>query len=764
MKFKIFLFQLMGICFAGLTSVVGASPLDTIPPPITDFFIPVNQRSVEPVRNPGDFIGRVFAPKPEDWQTRPEAQPITGVTVMIASGPRAGESVATNPSGYYRFPNVKGDELHLRVEKEHFEPKEVRVHRSRPTILANGDVLNYKGDPQQHPGNILMGHRWPDEVRFILEEILVVHDLLYVEGRRLPKGTDLGGFYSLGVVVGYSYQYADWGDAVGLLGTFAHEIAHAHQHATVSVDGSAWEIHGWQNTPEGRAYEEARRKDWEQVGKSRLDNIYGSGGGGGVALTETAAETCAHYWSVDRWGGRTAYGLLEVEAPNRYKWAEKWVPVSIPVRPPPKVVSIPDRNLAAAVRKALDLSANARITDQAMQRLTRLDARKNQIKDLTGLEHATRLRRLILDDNQVRDITPLENLTQLTWLHMSGNPISDFTPLVNLNQLERLALWGDNIDDVALLANKTKLTHLWLGENNVSDITPLENLTQLKLLYLPHNQIRDVTPLAGLTNLETLHLQDNSIRDISPLAGLTKLTDLRLGDNPITDKSPLRSLKDRNPELKLDIEIPPPAPVVSEDVNSDGIINILDLVMIAINFGKTGQNPADVNADGIVNIIDLVKVAGEMGAGAAAPSAHPQTLEILTATDVRHWLTQAQQVNLTDATSQRGILILEQLLAALIPKETSLLPNYPNPFNPETWIPYQLAEPTDVTLTIYAVDGEVVRQLALGYQAPGMYHSKNRAVYWDGKNEVGEQVASGIYFYTLTADDFITTRKMLILK
>jgi len=297
MKFKIFLFQLMGICFAGLTSVVGASPLDTIPPPITDFFIPVNQRSIEPVRNPGDFIGRVFAPKPEDWKTRPEAQPITGVTVTIASGPRVGESVATNPSGYYRFQNVIADELHLRVEKEYFEPKEVIVHRSRPTILANGDVPNYTKDLQQHPGNILIGQRWPDEVRFILEETLVVHDLLYVEGSRPPEGKELGGFYSLGVVVLYSYQYADWKDEVGLLGTFAHEIAHAHQHATVSVDGSAWEIHGWIDTPEGRKYEEARRKDWEQVGKSRLDNIYGRGDGGGVALTETAAETCAHYWS-----------------------------------------------------------------------------------------------------------------------------------------------------------------------------------------------------------------------------------------------------------------------------------------------------------------------------------------------------------------------------------------------------------------------------------------------------------------------------------
>ena len=208
----------------------------------------------------------------------------------------------------------------------------------------------------------------------------------------------------------------------------------------------------------------------------------------------------------------------------------------------------------------------------------------------------------------------------------------------------------------------------------------------------------------------------------------------------------------------------PTDPVASEDVNGDGIINILDLVLISANFGKTGQNPADANGDGVVNIVDLVKVAGEMGAVAAAPSAHPQTLEILTAADVRQWLTQAQQMTLTDATSQRGILILEQLLAALIPKETSLLPNYPNPFNPETWIPYQLSKPAEVMLHIYSVNGTLVRKLALGHQPAGMYHSRTRAAYWDGKNAAGESVASGIYFYTLSTGDFTATRKMLILK
>ena len=106
-------------------------------------------------------------------------------------------------------------------------------------------------------------------------------------------------------------------------------------------------------------------------------------------------------------------------------------------------------------------------------------------------------------------------------------------------------------------------------------------------------------------------------------------------------------------------------------------------------------------------------------------------------------------------------------------RENALLANFPNPFNPETWIPYQLAKPTEVTITIYAVDGQVVRTLALGHQPAGTYQTRSRAAYWNGRNEFGEPVASGVYFYTLstestrdsvTAGDFSATRKMLIRK
>ena len=97
-------------------------------------------------------------------------------------------------------------------------------------------------------------------------------------------------------------------------------------------------------------------------------------------------------------------------------------------------------------------------------------------------------------------------------------------------------------------------------------------------------------------------------------------------------------------------------------------------------------------------------------------------------------------------------------------RENALLANFPNPFNPETWIPYQLSKPTEVTITIYAVNGQVVRRLDLRHQAAGMYQTRSRAAYWDGRNAFGEAVASGIYFYTLTAGDFTATRKMLIRK
>ncbi|RKU15257.1 hypothetical protein C6500_21060 [Candidatus Poribacteria bacterium] len=98
------------------------------------------------------------------------------------------------------------------------------------------------------------------------------------------------------------------------------------------------------------------------------------------------------------------------------------------------------------------------------------------------------------------------------------------------------------------------------------------------------------------------------------------------------------------------------------------------------------------------------------------------------------------------------------------PMQNLLLQNYPNPFNPETWIPYQLSEDTPVSISIYDTTGKLVRTLSLGFQSAGFYNSQGRAAYWDGRNAIGERVASGIYFYQLTTPSFQQTRRLVIVK
>ena len=125
-----------------------------------------------------------------------------------------------------------------------------------------------------------------------------------------------------------------------------------------------------------------------------------------------------------------------------------------------------------------------------------------------------------------------------------------------------------------------------------------------------------------------------------------------------------------------------PALQLEGDVNADGVVNIQDLVFVAGQLGQTGQNDADVNGDGVVNIQDLVFVAGALGNTAAAPALSDRTLAMLTAVDVQGWLTQAHRLNLRDPHSQRGILFLEQLLAALTPKETRTIAQLSEPVQP----------------------------------------------------------------------------------
>ena len=199
------------------------------------------------------------------------------------------------------------------------------------------------------------------------------------------------------------------------------------------------------------------------------------------------------------------------------------------------------------------------------------------------------------------------------------------------------------------------------------------------------------------------------------------------------------------------------------DVNRDGRVSILDLILVAQQLGRRvpAGSAVDVNGDGVVSVLDLIRVAQGIAGSSAAP---PVGSESVDAAMIEAWIAQAQLEDDGSLAFKQGIENLQNLLASMIPEETALLRNYPNPFNPETWIPYQLAHDADVTLIIYDAKGAVVRRLRLGYQQAGYYTNKTDAAYWDGRNHLGESVGSGLYFYQLRAGDYSAMRKMVILK
>ncbi len=808
---------------------------------------------------------------------------------------------------------------------------------------------------------------------------------------------------------------------------------------------------------------------------------------------------------------------------------------------------IPDENLRAAIAERLGKVPASLTTEDIAARLTTLVADERGIRDLRGLEHATRLERIELRHNEISDLTPLAGLTRLNniklrgnritdvsplaglinvdWLGLEentirdlsplskliklnglgieGNPISDVSPLSGLQSLEGIRAWNTQISDFSPLADVPRLRWLEVSNNRslsslsslnglkslrrleindceISDLSGLETLTQLTSLKLVNNLISDVSPLKSLKVLTYLNLRDNIITDVSPLSGLTRLKELRLDDNAITDLSPLEELSEKtnisvgnnpgfprgspkitgpwlwvmvppdgfledrdllaqasggkvteldvathgategtsvgnskwmshtiDPEggnnirkmwTSLGFEInegadrrmaygvvtldspreqrttmfagsddghkiwlngklvneneewhydyqtffsatlkqgknvllvavhtwgwgwsghfgfapdaeytvlptgtgftlstetpqvqvgdtftirlqaekvsdfagwqgdvtfnpavlkanrvikggfleqnggrtffqngtinnqlgeitgvkaarlsegavngqgtllsvsftakataktrlrlrnfqagthtgetipatPPELVIVVEegvarpawDVNEDGVTDAGDLLLVTVALGQQPpENPrTDVNGDGVVDGKDVALVAEHLGEGDAPAAPYRVGTTDLTPETIMQALDILRAADDGSLPFQRGILKLEHLLALFIPEKTALFANYPNPFNPETWIPYQLVEHADVTLRIYSIDGKLIRTLAIGYQPAGLYQYRSRAAYWDGQNALGEPVASGVYFYTLTAGAFTATRRMLILK
>ena len=211
------------------------------------------------------------------------------------------------------------------------------------------------------------------------------------------------------------------------------------------------------------------------------------------------------------------------------------------------------------------------------------------------------------------------------------------------------------------------------------------------------------------------------------------------------------------------------------DVNEDGSVDATDSALVTAAIGQTGEDivneRTDVNWDDTVDADDVTLVTHHIEDDGGAPSItgafsvlDQKTLEKLDPVALQTQLDILRTESDGSLRYIRAIALLESVLAAMRPDKTQLLPNYPNPFNPETWIPYHLANPSNVQITIYDARGTVVRQLDLGHQREGYYTNRSRAAYWDGRNDFGERVASGIYFYQLQTDNMSLLRKMLILK
>ena len=315
------------------------------------------------------------------------------------------------------------------------------------------------------------------------------------------------------------------------------------------------------------------------------------------------------------------------------------------------------------------------------------------------------------------------------------------------------------------------------GVNSAAELTA-EHLTAITSLDLSSKSITSlkVGDFDGLTALTTLDLSDNNLSEL-PSGIFDKLTWLQFLD---LDNNSFSTL---------------PSGIFEKLASSIFVVevsgNTVDPLPLTVSLSKVneGQFKAVVPTGAPFDIVVPITVTNGSMSGATSVTISTGAVESPTHTATRTiGTTAAATVNigtlpgirsadtgyelvkpatglpLTVITAVGGSPYSVSNTDPQVPQETALFPNYPNPSNPETWIPYQLSKPAKVTLTIYNMRGVVVRQLKLEQQQAGVYRSRSRAAYWDGRNEIGESVASDVYFYLFKAGEYTALRKMLIRK
>ena len=393
---------------------------------------------------------------------------------------------------------------------------------------------------------------------------------------------------------------------------------------------------------------------------------------------------------------------------------------------------------------------------------TAADVKTGHIKVIRSLDLSSKLISSLLADD-------FDGLTNLETLNLYRNnltllPSDLFDGLTNLTTLS-LELNDLTSIPSAIFDDLTSLRTLDLDGNKLTTLPEniFDNLTSLVGLQL---QFNDINTLPGelfkeLTNLDQLRLDHNELSTLPDglLVVPRRLTTLNLSDNPTGTANglfriPVGILKITDgaflavcpPGAPIDIDMHPQIinGSLADHEERDGVGLPADL---RIPGGSVTSNAVQVVPSG--NSAISVDIYGIFWDGRQQFSHSGYELFIAESN---------LPLEVTPAVGGAPEITVQA------PKVTEFLPNYPNPFNPETWIPYQLSKSSDVTLTIYNMRGVVVRKLDLGHKPAGYYTDRKRSAHWDGRNDIGEKVAAGVYFCTFKAGDYTATRKMMIRK
>ncbi len=398
--------------------------------------------------------------------------------------------------------------------------------------------------------------------------------------------------------------------------------------------------------------------------------------------------------------------------------------------------------------------------------------------DFDGLSS---VKRVDLDNNSLTSLPDnvFKGLTAVTYIVLSANRISSISEdaFDGLSTLEALRLSSNSLSslDVNVFDGLSALKDLGLGENSLSSLDEdlFEDLTSLEILRLSYNELTTLPEdiFDGLTSLKELNLPKNELTSLPSglFDGLSSLNKIYLYLNKLT------SLPDGLLEGLTSL-----TRFWAEDNTTDPLKFTVNLVLdgssvkvqIPIGVPKDVDIPITITNGSLSGDVTSIRVLkGSVESEAVAVIRTAGTTGAVTA-DIGTLPNLTSNKNIFDgiALSKASTGLPLTVFAAgaapahQTPNSTALLPNFPNPFNPETWIPYQLANPADVSLTIYNIRGVVVRQIALKQQPAGFYTTRSRALHWDGRNAVGEKVAGGVYFYHFKAGEYSALRKMLILK